>query len=103
VINLPHIDQVPSNRLLGILYQEEVAYCYQSVNAITLGLAQSDPIKRLPLYLIFFKILAKLALAKLGHEWPMLLNYASIVQSLNENDYIFVVRAFFLHSIYVTH
>jgi hypothetical protein len=51
VISVPQIDQVPSNWQLGILYQEEVAYCYQLVNFITFGLAQSDHIKRLPLYL----------------------------------------------------
>jgi hypothetical protein len=32
------------------LYQEDFGYCYRSVNIITLGLAQSDHIKRLPLY-----------------------------------------------------
>jgi hypothetical protein len=40
---------------LGILYQEEVAYCYQLINVINLGLAQIDHIKRLPLYLKFTK------------------------------------------------
>jgi hypothetical protein len=31
------------------LYQEEFGYCYHSVNVMTLGLAQSDHIKQLPL------------------------------------------------------
>jgi hypothetical protein len=42
VIFFPRIDQVPSNCLLGILYQEEVAYCNQLVYVITFGLDQSD-------------------------------------------------------------
>jgi hypothetical protein len=48
VINLPQIDRVPSNCLLGFLYQIHQAviqaYCYRSVNVITLGLAQGDHI-----------------------------------------------------------
>ncbi len=35
------------------LYQEEFGYCYQSGNVMTLGLAQSDHIKRLPLNSLF--------------------------------------------------
>jgi hypothetical protein len=51
VINLPDIDQVPCNRQLESLYQDKVAYCYQTVNVITLGLAHSDYIKRQQLLL----------------------------------------------------
>jgi hypothetical protein len=49
VINFPETDEVP-NSLLGTLYQEEFGYCYQSANVITIGLSQSDHIKRPPLY-----------------------------------------------------
>ena len=55
MINLPQIDQVPSNCLLGTLYQEEVAYYYHLDNVITFSLSQSDHIKRLPLYVIVLR------------------------------------------------
>ncbi len=47
---ITQIDQVPNNCLLVTLYQQEAAYCYHSVNAITLTWSQSDPIKWLPLF-----------------------------------------------------
>jgi hypothetical protein len=54
MINLPQTNQVPNNCLLGNLYQEEFGYCYQSANVITLRLAQSDHIKRPPLYFTIY-------------------------------------------------
>jgi hypothetical protein len=56
VINLTQIDQVTSNHLLVVLYQDDFAYCYQWVNVITLGLAQSDHIRQLLLYKIKWDI-----------------------------------------------
>ncbi len=38
--NLLQIQQVPSNRLLGILFQKEVTYCYYSANFIAFSLSQ---------------------------------------------------------------
>jgi len=53
VIKFTQFDDVPNNCHLSTLYQEESAYCYHSVNVITLTPAQSDHIKRLPLQIIF--------------------------------------------------
>ena len=50
VIKLTRNDDVPNNCHLSTLFQKETAYCYHSVNVVTLTPAQSDHIKRLPLY-----------------------------------------------------
>jgi hypothetical protein len=47
------LTQVPN--LLVTFYQQKVPYYYHSVNVITLSWSQSDHIKRLTLYLIFFR------------------------------------------------
>ncbi len=67
MINLLQTDQVPTNRLLGTLPQEVISYCYQSVNVITLGLAQSDHIKRPPLYILNFLIKSYLGFGQTDH------------------------------------
>ncbi len=48
--DLPQTEQVPSTVYQVLCIRKNFGYCYRSVNIITLGLAQSDHIKRLPLY-----------------------------------------------------